>query len=98
MIQRVELAQLLPNTTDSFLLLTATPHGGRAISFSSQVYMLDSTRAPDPDELRKPDIKDLVICRFRASEKVEGDFSKRVKESVLREILFDLTPEEDKVF
>lgn len=96
--QRAELAQLLSNTTDSLLLLTATPHDGRASSFSSLVNMLDPTRAPDPDKLRKPDIKDLVIRRFRASEEVETDFSQRIKERLLKEVGFDLTPKEDEVF
>ena len=96
--QRAELAQLLSNTTDSLLLLTATPHDGRASSFSSLVNMLDPTRVPDPDKLRKPDIYDLVIRRFRASKQVEADFSQRIKERILKEVRFDLTPKEDKVF
>ena len=96
--QRAELAHLLSNTTDSLLLLTATPHDGRASSFSSLVNMLDPTRAPDPDKLKKPDIKDLVIRRFRASEEVEADFSRRVKKRIIKEISFDLTPKEDEVF
>ena len=96
--QRAELAQLLSNTADSLLLLTATPHDGRASSFSSLVNMLDPTRAPDPDKLRKPDINDLVIRRFRASDVVEADFSKQIKRRKIEEVQFNLTPKEDEVF
>ena len=96
--QRAELAQLLANTTDSLLLLTATPHDGTAKSFSSIVNLLDPTRAPEPDRLRKSDINDLVIRRFRSTPEVQEAFSKHVPERIIKENTFDLTPKEDQVF
>jgi len=95
--QRARLANLLASRADALLLLTATPHDGSASSFSSLVRMLDGTRVPDPDDLRRPDIEDLVIRRFRSSPEVMRDIRKSVPERVVSRRPFRLDPTEDAV-
>lgn len=75
---RARLASLLARQTDALLLLTATPHDGSASSFSSLIRMLDETRVPNPAELKRDDIEDLVVRRFRSSPEVVRDIRKKV--------------------
>ena len=65
--QRARLAKLLASRSDTLIMLSATPHDGRARSFASLVNMLDPTSISDPDEYRAEDFRDkgLVIRRFK---------------------------------
>ena len=96
--QRAKLAKLLAHRTDSLLLLTATPHDGSQASFASLIEMLDPTRVPDPENLHRKDIKDLVVRRFRASEGVSDALEKVVPERTLIPREFELSPEEEIVY
>jgi len=96
--QRAKLAQLLARKADSLLLLTATPHDGSQESFASLIRMLDPTRVPDVTQLKREDIEDLVIRRFRTSpEVIEAIKDKTLARRVLRQD-FDLSPEEEAVY
>jgi hypothetical protein len=75
---RARLAKLLSRKADSLLLLTATPHDGSKESFASLIEMLDATRVPDPAQLRREDIHDLVVRRFRTSSEVIAALGKCV--------------------
>jgi len=62
---RHRLAGLLAGRSDTLIMLSATPHDGRARSFASLMNMLDPTAIADPDNYTKDDIKGLYIRRFK---------------------------------
>ena len=63
---RNRLAKLLSRRSDTLIMLSATPHDGRARSFASLVNMLDATAIADPDNYSKEDFRPgLVIRRFK---------------------------------
>ncbi len=96
--QRAELAKLLSRRTDSLLLLTATPHDGSHESFASLIEMLDPTRVPDPTKLKREDIEDLVVRRFRSSPEVIEDLGEIVPPRKLIRRDFPLSPEEEEAY
>ena len=95
---RAKLARLLSRRADSLLLLTATPHDGSQESFASLIEMLDPTRVPDPSRLRRSDIEDLVVRRFRSSPEVEADLGSIVPVRQLFRRAFPLSPEEEVAY
>jgi superfamily II DNA or RNA helicase len=95
---RSRLAKLLSRRTDSLLLLTATPHDGSHESFASLIEMLDPTRVPDPADLHRADIEDLVIRRFRSSPEVLAAIGKIVPERKLHRRVFPLSPSEEAAY
>jgi superfamily II DNA or RNA helicase len=62
---RNKLARLLAKRSDTLIMLSATPHDGRAKSFASLMNMLDPTAIANPDSYGKEDIKGLFIRRFK---------------------------------
>ncbi len=64
---RSRLARLLARRSDTLIMLSATPHDGRARSFASLMNMLDATAIADPDNYTQGDFseKGLVIRRFK---------------------------------
>ena len=64
---RSRLARLLARRSDTLIMLSATPHDGRARSFASLMNMLDETAIADPDNYTSEDFsaKGLVIRRFK---------------------------------
>ena len=64
---RSRLARLLARRSDTLIMLSATPHDGRARSFASLVNMLDATAITDPEDYTAEDFrhKGLVIRRFK---------------------------------
>ncbi|MCF8087567.1 MAG: DEAD/DEAH box helicase, partial [Desulfotignum sp.] len=77
--QRARLAQLLSGRSDSLILLSATPHDGRARSFASLMNMLDPTAIANPDHYGPEDIRGLFIRRFKhdIKDQVAGSFEDR---------------------
>ena len=78
--QRNRLARLLARRSDTLIMLSATPHDGRARSFASLVNMLDATAITNPDEYTKEDFRPgLVIRRFKkdVQEQVRETFKDR---------------------
>ena len=79
--QRSKLAKLLATRSDTLVMLSATPHDGRAKSFASLLNMLDATAIANPDDYNKEDYADkgLVIRRFKKDivDQVEGAFKER---------------------
>ncbi len=86
--QRARLAQLLAGRSDSLIMLSATPHDGKAESFASLMNMLDPTSVADPHDYihdyNKEDIKGLCIRRFKKDikDQVSGEFKERKFEIV----------------
>lgn len=65
MAQRSRLAALLAERSDTMIMLSATPHDGRAVSFASLMNMLDPTAIADQNAYTHDDIKGLFIRRFK---------------------------------
>lgn len=77
--QRSRLAKLLADRSDTMIMLSATPHDGRAKSFASLMNMLNPTAIADPENYTKEDIKGLCIRRFKkdVKDQVSGSFLER---------------------
>lgn len=77
--QRSRLAKLLADRSDTMIMLSATPHDGRAKSFASLMNMLDPTAIADPENYGPEDIQGLCIRRFKKDVKnqVSGSFLER---------------------
>ena len=77
--QRSRLAKLLADRSDTMIMLSATPHDGRAKSFASLMNMLDPTAIADPQNYTPDDIKGLCIRRFKkdVKDQVAGSFLER---------------------
>ena len=77
--QRSRLAKLLADRSDTMIMLSATPHDGRAKSFASLMNMLDPTAIANPEEYTPEDIKGLCIRRFKkdVKDQVSGAFLER---------------------
>lgn len=63
--QRARLAKTLATRSDSMIMLSATPHDGRAKSFASLMNMLDPTAIADPENYGPEDITGMFTRRFR---------------------------------
>lgn len=65
--QRHKLAELLSTRSDTLIMLSATPHDGKAESFASLVNMLDPTAIANPKDYAHEDFRDkgLVVRRFK---------------------------------
>ena len=77
--QRARLANLLADRSDTMIMLSATPHDGRAKSFASLMNMLDPTAIANPENYTKEDIKGLCVRRFKkdVKDQVSGSFLER---------------------
>lgn len=79
--QRHRLAKLLSTRSDTLIMLSATPHDGRAESFASLVNMLDPTAIANPKDYAAEDYRDkgLVIRRFKKDVRTQlrGNFPER---------------------
>ena len=99
--QRSRLAKLLANRSDTMIMLSATPHDGRAKSFASLMNMLDPTAIADPENYTPEDIRGLCIRRFKSDVKnqVNGSLLERqvtlepCHASAQEEYAFDLLAE-----
>ena len=76
---RAKLAKLLASRSDTLIMLSATPHDGKAKSFASLMNMLDPTAIADPENYGPEDIKGLFIRRFKKDiqDQVKNAFKKR---------------------
>jgi superfamily II DNA or RNA helicase len=78
---RSRLAKLLAGRSDTLIMLSATPHDGRARSFASLMNMLDPTAIADPEHYAREDFssKGLVVRRFKKDiqSQVPGEFRER---------------------
>ena len=78
---RNRLAKLLARRSDTLIMLSATPHDGKARSFANLMNMLDATAIADLDDYEAEDFRDkgLVIRRFKKDiqHEVEGAFQDR---------------------
>lgn len=75
---RSRLARLLARRSDTLIMLSATPHDGRARSFASLMNMLNPTAIANPDDYTREDIKGLFIRRFKKD--IQNQVDKAFKE------------------
>lgn len=79
--QRARLAKLLSTRSDTLMMLSATPHDGRAESFASLMNMLDPTAIADPSNYDDEDFREkgLVIRRFKkdVASQLQENFPER---------------------
>lgn len=94
--QRAKLAKLLSDRSDTLIMLSATPHDGRAKSFASLMNMLDPTAIADPDNYGPEDIKGLFIRRFKKD--IQDQVKNAFKQREIRTAYCTATPVEEQVF
>jgi len=63
--QRNRIAEILAERSDALILLSATPHDGKARSFASLMNMLDPTAIANPDDYTREEIDGLFVRRFK---------------------------------
>ncbi len=76
--QRAGIAVKLARNCDSLIMLSATPHDGKAESFASLMNMLDPTAIADPSKYSKDDIQGLYVRRFK--HHVKAQLARRIPE------------------
>ena len=96
--QRAKLAQLLAGRSDTLIMLSATPHDGKARSFASLMNMLDPTAITDPDDYARDDFSDkgLVIRRFKKD--IRDQVKQEFKERVVNDIYLHASAEEEAAY
>ena len=96
--QRSRLAQRLSSSSDTLIMLSATPHDGKARSFASLMNMLDPTAIADPDDYRREDFsrKGLVIRRFKKD--IQGQVKKAFRDRKIHALPFKSSPLEEEAF
>jgi len=96
--QRSRLARLLAGRSDTLIMLSATPHDGRAESFASLLNMLDATAIANPKDYSRDDYADkgLVIRRFKKD--IKDQVKSAFQERETREVMTEAGPEEDAAF
>ncbi len=94
--QRARLAKLLSGRSDTLIMLSATPHDGRARSFASLMNMLDPTAIANPDDYGPEDIKGLFIRRFKKD--IQSQVKTAFKEREISKAYCKATPAEEAAF
>lgn len=93
---RAKLAKLLAQRSDTLIMLSATPHDGRARSFASLMNMLDPTAIADPDNYGPDDIKGLYIRRFKKD--IQNQVQSAFKEREIAKAHCESTSAEEQAF
>jgi len=93
---RAKLAKLLSKQSDSLIMLSATPHDGRARSFASLMNMLDRTAIANPDKYGPEDIEGLFIRRFKKD--IQDQVASAFKERKISVARAKASPSEEQAF
>lgn len=93
---RSRLAHLLSQRSDTLIMLSATPHDGRAKSFASLMNMLDPTAIANSDNYGPEDIKGLFIRRFKRD--IKDQVEKAFKSRKMFEANVDASDKEEQAF
>lgn len=94
--QRSRLANILKDRSDTMIMLSATPHDGRAKSFASLMNMLDPTAIANPEEYTKDEVKGLCIRRFKKD--VKDQMGSKYLERNVNLVSCEASPKEEVVF
>ncbi|MEO0434522.1 MAG: DEAD/DEAH box helicase [Cyanobacteria bacterium J06656_5] len=81
---RSKLAERLATRSDTLIMLSATPHDGRAESFASLMNMLDPTAIANESNYTKDDIRDLYVRRFKkdVADQLAKNFPERQVQAI----------------
>ncbi|RKZ05721.1 ATP-dependent helicase, partial [Candidatus Fermentibacteria bacterium] len=93
---RAKLASLLSKRSDTLIMLSATPHDGRAKSFASLMNMLDPTAIADPESYTRDEIKGLFIRRFKKD--IRNQVKDAFREREISSKRTSATPIEEEAF
>lgn len=93
---RAKLASLLSKRSDTLIMLSATPHDGRAKSFASLMNMLDPTAIADPENYTREEIKGLFIRRFKKN--IRNQVKDAFREREISSKRTSATPIEEEAF
>ncbi|MGK9469139.1 DEAD/DEAH box helicase [Pantoea agglomerans] len=95
---RSKLAKLLAGRSDTLIMLSATPHDGKAESFASLMNMLDPTAIANPKEYEYADFadKNLVVRRFKKD--VKDQMAGELPEREIKELQREATSAEEEVY
>lgn len=93
---RAKLAKLLASRSDTLIMLSATPHDGRAKSFASLMNMLNPTAIANPEHYSKDEIQGLFVRRFKKDikDQVQNDFQERS----IHELHIQASPLEEEAY
>jgi len=94
--QRAGIATTLAHGCDSLILLSATPHDGKAESFASLMNMLDPTAIANPSSYTPEEIQGLYVRRFKGD--VKDQLTRHVPEPRVLEARAEASPEEERAF
>lgn len=94
--QRSRLANILKDRSDTMIMLSATPHDGRAKSFASLMNMLDPTAIANPEEYTKDEVKGLCIRRFKKD--VKNQMGSKYLERTVNLVSCEASLKEEAVF
>jgi len=94
--QRAKLAKLLSEKSDTLIMLSATPHDGRAKSFASLMNMLDPTAISDEENYTKDEIKGLFIRRFKKD--IKHQVKDAFREREINEVHIEASEEEENAY
>lgn len=94
--QRSRLARLLSSRSDALIMLSATPHDGRASSFASLMNMLDPTAIANPDNYTPDEIRGLFIRRFKKD--IRDQVASTFPERTLRKLPVDASASEEHAY
>jgi superfamily II DNA or RNA helicase len=93
---RARIASILSRRSDALVLLSATPHDGKAESFASLMNMLDETAIANPKEYQREDIEGLFVRRFKKD--VQAELGKAFPERQMRQLHAVASQAEEDVF
>lgn len=95
---RHKLALLLAERSDALIMLSATPHDGKARSFASLINMLDPTVLTNPDTYTKKDFegRNLLVRRFKKD--IKHDVAQVLKDRETRLYHVRATKSEEAVY
>ena len=96
--QRSRLAKLLSKRSDALIMLSATPHDGKAKSFASLMNILDPTAITDPSDYRKEDFsgKGLVVRRFKKD--IRDQVREAFRDRIIHPITVQAGPTEERAY
>lgn len=94
--QRARLAKLLSTRSDALIMLSATPHDGKATSFASLMNMLDPTAIANPETYTPEEIRGLFIRRFKKD--IKSQVSKEFPEREIHKLRTEASAAEEAAY
>ena len=94
--RRNRVARHLAAQSDALIMLSATPHDGKAESFASLMHMLDPTAIANPHAYTQDEIKRLYLRRFKKD--VLAELKEQIPKRKLYEFRATASPPEEVAY